>query len=86
MTGQEGLVVSLRGKKISNTVRWWRDEKGNVIAVESVIDGSFVLELKIHLDQRMLNLLVTTWCAIIWHVNRERRELEVLKAPRKFGK
>ena len=72
-TAQRGLVVSLRGEKISNKVRWWRDEKGNVIAVESVMDGSFILELKRHLEKRMLNLLVTSWCAIIWHENRERR-------------
>jgi len=86
LTAQNDLVVSLRGKKISDTVRLWRDNKGNIIAVESGRDGCFVLELKIHLEKRMLNLLVTAWCAIIWHVNRVRRGLEVLKAHKNFGK
>jgi len=84
-TEQKGLVVLLRGKKTSNELfRWWRDEKEKVVAVESVMDGSFVLELKTHLDKKMLNLLVTTWCAIIWHVNREKRKLEVRKAHKKI--
>ena len=72
-TAQKGLVVSLCRKKISNNVRWWKDKKGNVVAVESVMDGSLVLELKTNLDERMLNLLVTAWCAIIWHVNSGKR-------------
>lgn len=83
---EKSSVVTLRGKKVSDTVRWWRDEEGNIIAVESLVDGSFLLELKTHLDKRRLNLLVTSWCAIIWQVYCERHELEVLKAQKKFSK
>lgn len=87
-TAQKGLVVSLRAEKKFDKVRW-RDEKGNVVAVESVVDSSSripVLELKMHLDKRTLNLLVTAWCAIIWHINRERRELETLEEHKKISK
>lgn len=52
----------------------WKDETGNVLAVEtrairkedSTLDGLPRLDLKTQIDEKMMDLLITCWSARVW--------------------